>query len=1297
MDRSTQLESDPNYLAGTLAADHPRIAALAADVDRRRAQGRPADRERALLAELLERSRGRHAARLARIPEPRFPEDLPIARHRDEIARLVREHPVTIVCGETGSGKTTQIPKICLGLGRGAAGLIGCTQARRIAARSLANRLAVEIPGAPKGFVGHKIRFQDQTRPDTVVKVMTDGILLAETHSDRELRAYDTIVIDEAHERSLNVDFLLGYLKRLVKVRPELKVVVTSATIDTQRFSEFFEGAPVIEVSGRTYPVEVRYRPEFFEVQEKDDEPVDMNEAIAKAVDEIARESRTGDVLVFLPGEREIREAAEALRKHHPKNTEILPLFSRLSAEEQDRVFERSAHRRIVLATNVAETSLTVPGIHYVIDTGLARVKRYSPRQQIDQLRIEPISQAAARQRAGRCGRVASGIAIRLYDEAEFNERPEFTTPEILRTSLASVILRMAALDLGPIAEFPFIEPPTPRQIEDGYRLLFELGAIDAERKLTDMGRELARLPVDPRIGRMLVAAREFDCGAEMVILAAAQSIQDPRDRPQALREQSDRAHEEFRDDASDFNQLMNLWKFFDAEFQHKKSTRKLYEVCREHFLSYVRMREWRDLAGQLREMASELKIRDNPSPATYEQVHRALLTGLLGNVGMKALDGDHYHGPRGLQFHIWPGSGLKKNRPKWVMAGELQETTRVFARNVARVEPDWIEKAAEHLVERTYVEPHWDKARGEVVAYENVTLFGLVLAARRKVSYGKLDPVRAREVFIEGALVAGEFESPHPFWAHNRKLIREVEELEHRARRPDVLVDDVAIMEFYARHLPPEVRDARSFDAWYRAAVAKQPGLLFLAREDLMRHGAESVTEDLFPRQLQVGDATLPLAYRFDPGHALDGVTINVPLALLNQIDEGTIDWLVPGMIREKVAWTMKALPKRIRTQLVPVPEHVTQFLERTPVGERTVKDAVLGYASRIAGERLDNDIWSKDEPPPHLLMNIRVVDEAKRELAMGRDLGELRKRLGEAATLTLAKAKPGMEREEVTAWDFGDLPEQVTFRRGNQTLTGYPALAPQLDGALAIRMFDTAAKARVAHREGVKQLMMRELKEQLRNLEKGPVGFNAVALKFQASIPADKLKADLLAAIIDRAFIGEDEPPRTPKAFEEQKKRAKAKLPAVAEAAQSHLAAIVDATLQFTQAAAQSASLGRVVQDVKAARDRLVYPGFLARTPWERLEHVPRYLKGYALRLAKYRTNAERDQKHAGTVQGLWNQYEARAKSDRDAERFDEKLEEFRWLIEELRISLFAQELRTPQPVSAKRLQKFWDEHLR
>ncbi len=1295
-----------DLLTGTLAADHPRIASLAAAIRAREAERRPAERERTLLADLLERSRRRYAARTASLPEPAFPQDLPIAQHREAIAALVREHPVTIVCGETGSGKTTQLPKICLAIGRGAAGMVGCTQPRRIAARSLAHRLAQELPGCSRAFVGHKIRFQDATRPETVVKVMTDGVLLAETHSDRELRAYDTLIVDEAHERSLNLDFLLGYLKRLVRLRPELRVLVTSATIETERFSSFFDGAPVIEVSGRTYPVEVRYRPEFFEIEEEDDEPVDMNEAIAKAVDEIARESRHGDVLVFLPGEREIREAAETLRKHHPCGTEILPLFSRLSAEEQDRVFQPSAARRIVLATNVAETSLTVPGIHYVIDTGLARVKRYSPRQKVDQLRIEAISRAAARQRSGRCGRVASGVAIRLYAEADFEARPAFTTPEILRTSLASVILRMAALELGDIAAFPFLDPPTPRQVEDGYRQLFELGAIERESplpgtesdrwRLTPLGSELARLPVDPRLGRMLLAARDHDCLAEMVILAAALSIQDPRDRPQAQREASDRAHEEFRDEASDFVQLLNLWRFFEDAFEHRKSNRKLFETCREHFLSYVRMREWRDLAGQLREMAAELRIRHNATPAGYEAVHRALLAGLVTNVGMKSQEGDHYQGPRGLQFAIWPGSGLRKNRPRWIMAGELQETTRIFARNVARVEPEWIEKAAAHLVERSVLEPHWDPGRGEVVAYENVSLHGLVLVARRRVSFGRLDPARAREIFIEGALVAGQFESAHPFWAHNRRLIREVEELEHRARRPDVLVDERAIHAFYDARIPPEVRDARSFDAWYRGACAKEPDLLKLSKPDLMRHGAESVTEALFPRQLAMGEAVFTLAYRFEPGHPLDGVTMNVPLALLNQVDEAAVDWLVPGMVREKVAWLMKAMPKRIRTRLLPLTEHVTRFLESVNPGERPLGDEVRDYAGRVVGERLGSDVGPREAPPPHLAMNIRVVDEAKRELAMGRDLAALRKRLGEAASLTLAKAKPGMEREGITAWDFGDLPAQVSFRRANQTLTGYPALVDDAT-SVAIRLFDAPEKAAEAHRAGAKRLLAFELKEPLRQLERGLPAFNALALKYQASVPADRLRADLVAAIVDRAFIGEDEAPRSPGAFEEQKKRAKARLPAVAEAVMRHAAAIAEANLQLSQAIGQAAALGRVAEEVKASRERLVYPGFLERMPWDRLEHLPRYLKGYALRLQKYRGNPERDRKHAAAVAALWALYEARLEADGKAGRRDPRLEEFRWLIEELRVSLFAQELRTPVPVSARRLQKFWDEHLR
>ncbi len=900
--------------------------------ERARPQRRPAEREKALLADLVERSRERFASRAARLPKPSFPEDLPIAQHRDEIAKLVAAHPVTIVCGETGSGKTTQVPKICLSLGRGAAGLVGCTQPRRIAARSR-NRLAQELAGAPKGFVGHKIRFQDATRPDTVVKVMTDGILLAETHSDRELRAYDTIIVDEAHERSLNVDFLLGYMKRLVKMRPELKVIVTSATIDTERFSQFFDGAPVIEVSGRTYPVEVRYRPEFFESDEEDDEPVDMGEAIVKAVDELSRGSRTGDMLVFLPGEREIREAAEVLRKHHPGKTEIVPLFARLSAEEQDRVFERDAARRIVLATNVAETSLTVPGIHYVIDTGLARVKRYSPRQKIDQLRIEPIAQAAARQRAGRCGRVASGIAIRLYAEENFNGRPEFTTPEILRTSLASVILRMAALELGPIQEFSFIEPPTPRQIEDGYRLLFELGAIDNEsRTLTEMGKELARLPVDPRIGPPAPGiAREVPLplgdgdprggaldpgsprpppGAARGVRPRARGVPRRRLRFPAAHEPVEVLRQRVHPQEIEPQALRDLPRAFPFLRAHARVARPRRAASRDGF------------RAQDPRQPNAGDLRAGPPCAPHRPPRQRRHEG----AGRRPLQRPSRHPvPRlaGLRIEEEPAALDHGGRA----AGDHARLRAQRRARGARLDREGRRASRGPCLGRAALgQGAWrgGGVRERVAAWPRAG--GTAQGELRKDRSGE----GATKFSSRARWLRASSSRSIPFWTHNQGLIREIEELEHRARRPDVLVDDRALFDFYATHIPKDVRDTRTFDTWYKAASEKEPKLLHLTRADLMRHGAESVTEELFPRTLAVGEAVLPLAYRFEPGHPMDGVTVNVPLALLNQLDETAIDWLVPGMVREKVAWTMKALPKRIRSQLVPVPEHTTKFLER-------------------------------------------------------------------------------------------------------------------------------------------------------------------------------------------------------------------------------------------------------------------------------------------------------------------------------------------------------------------------------
>ncbi|MGN6650379.1 ATP-dependent RNA helicase HrpA, partial [Trinickia sp.] len=903
------------------------------------------------------------------IPPIEFPAALPVSGRREEIARAIRDNQVVIVSGETGSGKTTQLPKICLSLGRGlgagGTGLIGHTQPRRIAASATGRRIAEEL-GTPFGeVVGYKVRFTDNLAPGASVKLMTDGILLAETQTDPLLRAYDTLIIDEAHERSLNIDFLLGYLKQILPKRPDLKLIVTSATIDADRFARHFGSetrpAPVIEVSGRLYPVEIRYRPveepsaaiksaQGTTGRERADRPGqprpdrpksardadrDLMEAIVDAVDELCREG-SGDVLVFLPGEREIREAAEALRKHHPPHTEILPLFARLSAEEQARVFKPSNARRLVLATNVAETSLTVPGIRYVVDTGLARVKRYSYRNKVEQLQVESISQAAANQRAGRCGRVADGVCIRLFEEAEFQGRPRFTDPEILRSSLAAVILRMKSLHLTEIESFPFIEPPPGRAIADGYQLLAELGAVDEDNALTPLGRELARLPLDPRVGRMILAARDQHALAEVLVIASALSVQDPRERPADAQEQADEAHRRFADERSEFLQWLRIWKWFGEAVAHKKSNRQLIDACRAQFLSHLRLREWRDVHSQLLTVVREHGWRLNESEATFEQIHLALLTGLLGNVGLKADDEPHYLGARGIKFFLWPGSTLIKKAGRWVMAGELVETSRLYARCLAKIEPEWIEKVAGHLLKKQLSEPHWEKRAAQVTAFERATLYGLPVYHRRRVAFGQQDPARARELFIRGALVEGEFDTKLPFFAHNRKLLLDIEQLEHKSRRQDVLVDDELIFAFYDQALPEGIHTGAAFERWYRDEVRKKgqsedkQRLLYLSRDDLMRHEAAGVTTDLFPKRMTMAGVEMGLGYHFEPGSPRDGVTLTVPLYALNQVDPRRVEWLVPGMLKEKVQLLLKSLPQKVRRHCVPLPEYAAGFAAR-------------------------------------------------------------------------------------------------------------------------------------------------------------------------------------------------------------------------------------------------------------------------------------------------------------------------------------------------------------------------------
>jgi len=1277
-------------LTECMLADRHALQRKLRDAKEARKQGKPLDRLLQEFATRFEASNRKFQARQAALPKPEYLQDLPVNLRKDEIAAAISKHQVVIVCGETGSGKTTQLPKICLELGRGVSGLIGHTQPRRIAARSVASRIAQELKSPLGEVVGYKVRFNDKIHDTSYVKLMTDGILLAETQGDRFLNAYDTIIIDEAHERSLNIDFLLGYIKQLLPKRPDLKVIVTSATIDADRFSRHFDGAPVIEVSGRMYPVEVRYRP--LQETEEDEQEETMEAAILDAVDDLSRLGG-GDILVFLPGEREIRDTAEHLRKHHPRGAEILPLFARLSIEDQQKIFRPSGGRRIVLATNVAETSLTVPGIKYVIDTGLARVNRYSSRAKVEQLQIEKISQAAAKQRAGRCGRVSNGICVRLYSEEDFNNRSEFTDPEILRSSLASVILRMASLKLGDVEDFPFIEAPYSRLIADGYQLLQELGAVDDQRRITEIGTQLAKLPLDPRVGRMILAAKRENCLREILIIGAALAIQDPRERPMDKREAADQAHAKFADERSDFMGFLKLWDWYDDALKHKKSNKELLTKCHQSFLSFLRLKEWRELHGQLAGIVSDMEFRPNTDEAGYDQIHRALLAGLLGNIGFKDGEADSYLGARGIRFHIAPGSALKKQRPKWVMAAELVETAKLYARCVARIDPDWIEPLARGLTQSHYSDPRWDRKPAQVVAWERVSLYGLTIVPKRRVHYGPINAEESREIFIREALANRDFDTRAPFFAHNQKLITEIEELEHKARRQDVLVDEHDLFVFYDARIPADIFNGISFEKWRQDAEKENPRLLYLTRDDLMRHAASSVTEAQFPEVYDLDGTEVQLKYRFEPNHPLDGVTATIPLALLNQLDLTKAEWLVPGMIREKITHLIKALPKTIRRVCVPVPEFVTGFLEQARVGEGVVLEVLAAYIQQRTGLKLTAADWD-EAVPAHLLMNFRVVDDAGRELAMGRDWQALKNQLGQAAQLTFRNASPDIEKSGLKQWDFGDLPKKLDFSRNGRQMTGYPALEDGGD-SVAVKLFDTESAAVESHRKGVRRLMRFELKEQMKQLEKGLPGFNQYALLLRNIMNPDELKEDMLTAIADRAFIGEDELPRTNAEFMALKQRARTRLPAVVEGA-GRLAQAIAAEYQplSQKLASLPAPMARVKKEIEDQFARLLPKRFFSTTPWERLQHLPRYLKALKLRLEKYPSSVERDTRSAQALQQLWTRWEEKVAVQRKTGEVSEALAEFRWLLEELRVSLFAQELKTPFPVSVKRLEKIWSD---
>ena len=1394
-------------------------------------------------------------------PQPwviEFPESLPVSARRDDIMAAMQAHQVIIVCGETGSGKTTQLPKMALALGRGGWKLgsdpnssppkrrqiIGHTQPRRIAASSVAKRIAEELKTPLGEVVGYKVRFQDRLSKDASVKLMTDGILLAETQTDPLLKAYDTIIIDEAHERSLNIDFLLGYLREILPRRPDLKIIVTSATIDADRFAQHFASmrpaqgrpkagsapsggsephelgerggmvlcpAPVLMVSGRTFPVEMRYRP----FEEKRD--YDLNNAIADAVDELwSGPTRLalgrpkpddapsggsddaqrvawgpdvqGDILVFLPGEREIREAADHLRvhlSHSPvlRNAEVLPLFARLSQAEQDRVFDNHSGRRIVLATNVAETSLTVPGIRYVIDAGMARVKRYSWRSKVEQLMVEPISQAAANQRAGRCGRVANGICIRLYDEQDFNGRTKFTDPEILRSSLAGVILRMKSLHLGDVEQFPFLEAPRPKAIADGYQLLNELGAVDDANELTPTGRELAKLPLDPRVGRMILEARDRNALDEVLIIASALSVQDVRDRPMEAQAAADQAHAKFDDDRSEFSGYLNLWKWLEnsrggksligvrtqlnqnkltvsatGHAEHKLSNRQYEALLRQNFINVRRVREWRDTHTQLLTVVTEHKWRLNTLPASYEQLHLSMLAGLLGNVGCKLDDDEAYLGARGIKFYRHPGAHLRKKPGRWLVAAELVETTRLFGRGLAGIEPQWLEQVGGHVLRKQLLDPHWEKKAGEVKALERATLYGLVVYNGRRVSYSKVDMAGAREIFIREALVEGELDTKLPFLAANQKLIAQVEELEHKSRRQDVLVDDALIYAFYDQQLPADVCGLVTLEHWYREEVKRQPKLLYLSREELMRHQAAGITTQAFPKTLRMGGVDCTADYLHEPGDAKDGLTVTVPLFVLNQVSDERAEWLVPGMLNQKVHALLKTLHQKPRSRLVPLPDSAARLTaalcEPEVFGAGSLTDAVLKLVRAETQVDVKRADFKLDMLAPHLFMNFRVVDEHGRQLGHGRNLGALKAELGSQArgafqalaalkgvgslvadpdvvqrnsdddhqafgvgsrlsegnrALTPIASKPEKPQpsqtkaqpadQRYTSWTFGELPELMEIARGQQTLIGFPALVDMGD-AVCIEVFDEPDVAATKHRAGLRRLFGLQIKDALKYLEKNLPDLQKMSVVFMmvgkspdgsGGGTSDELKQQILDVALDRAFLL-DPLPTSEADFKRRLDEGRGRLTLIA----NEVARLGNTVLTEFAAASRKVKDTKIqhdaVADAAQQLQRLVGKRFITETPYAQLQHFARYLKAVVLRLDKLRADPARDAAKLAELKPLEQKY-WRLVAERKGVS-DARMQEFRWLLEELRVSFFAQELRTPQPVSVKRLEKAWQQ---
>ena len=1218
------------------------------------------------------------------IPPIHYPNILPVTQKVDEISELISKNQVLIFCGETGSGKSTQLPKICLALGYGVQGRIAHTQPRRIAARSLAHRISEELGTETGTLTGYKVRFNDKVSDQTSVKLLTDGMLLAEFQRDKWLNEYDCIIIDEAHERSLNIDFLLGSLKFLLKKRPQLKLIITSATINPQRFSEFYDNAPIINVSGRTFPVELRYR----SVDEEQD--LAILTAIEEAIKELTKVDR-GDILVFLSGEREIRETAEYLTRKHFSATEILPLFARLSPQDQAKIFKPSGLRRIILSTNVAETSLTVPGIRYVIDAGFARMARYSYRSKIQRLPIERISQAAANQRKGRCGRVAKGICIRLYSEEDFLQRAEFTDPEIQRTNLASVILQMQILGFGDIDQFPFIDPPDYRLIKDGYQVLHEIMALDGLNKITRMGRQLAKLPVDPKIARMLIEASQQGCVKECLVICAALSVQDPRDRPFDKQQFADQAHQAFRHETSDFYSFWLLWQAMQTQRQNL-THRKFQRWCRANFLSVSRLQEWMDIHYQLRSQMTEMNYKENEKAADINVIHQSLLSGLLSHLGFKSKEHD-YLGTRNRHFWLFPGSALFKVKPKWVMSAELVETTKLYARTNATIDPRWIEPIAGHLVKRSYASPHWEKNKGQVSGKEQVTLFGLVIVPWRRINYGPINPSESREIFIRFALVEQEFDTKAKFWRHNLDLIQSLRDQEAKTRRHDILVDEDLIYEFYQNLIPEGIYSKPLFEKWLRAETSKKPKILHMRLADLQKKEDLNLDQQAFPDQLTLGDICLPLQYVFEPNHKNDGINLDIPLPLINQVSAARGEWLVPGLLQERVVALIKSLPKSIRKSFVPAPMYAEKALKQMQASDTPLKIALAQALKQITGVQISESAWQEDRLPAHLQLNYRLLDEKGKLIDSARDLASLRKKYGHRASQSFQKLPRWQnEIEEVTIWDFGDLPEMVDIQQGGIKLKGYPALVAE-QKQLSLKLVDAPEKAKKAHRQGVRQLILNTQGQKIRYLRKNLPNLTQMRLQYAKApkkSPQD-IEQALVLFIIDQCFL-QQSPPRKQSEYESCIAE---NLPELMNIANRVCQQVSQILMDYHLVRKELAKLKGLtllpsIQDIQQQLDRLVYQGFLTASEGRYLTHYPRYLKALQIRITRLKTNAARDQQQLNQFKPLYQEWGQRL----DKKPNDPRLDEIGHWFEELRVSFFAQELKTAFPISLTRLEKKWRE---